>query len=248
MKEPVKWGRVISAGLFALVAIGGATAIEYLTHMPPKNTSAGATASAQVSASGSIVPANGVTAAISQDAVSQYLSAADQNGNISTDDATRITAGVVQQYVSAPQVVPVVALADLNVSASDSLDTYQQLFVLIMDQSTRVPEYEVDAFARVVTNGTDATSTAELQGDADLYKRIAAALLVMQVPTALAPEHLEVVKSVGALAHAVEEMGDWNGDPIQALVDVDTFNKSAAYVKSSVSDLASAVASAQKKT
>ena len=70
----------------------------------------------------------------------------------------------------------------------------------------------------------------------------------MEVPKAVATEHLEVVKSVGALARAVENMAKWKGDPIEALSDVDTFNKAKSYTEGSVDTLLLAVMAFQNKT
>jgi hypothetical protein len=59
---------------------------------------------------------------------------------------------------------------------------------------------------------------------------------------------LEAVKSVGALAKAVENMAEWQGDPIEALSEMDTFNKAEDYVEASVSNLADAIETLKKKS
>jgi len=115
-----------------------------------------------------------------------------------------------------------------------------QLLAVILAQGGRVKEYEMNVFARTVGDQVT-TGTPELAADAALYDEIAASLLIMDTPPAVAPQHLEVVKSVGALAKATALLATWNGDPIQGLADVDAFDKAEAYVTNSVNDLLATV-------
>lgn len=250
METRSRWGIVYVAVAFAVVAIVVALSINYFEKKAQaaeaiaisKNFIAGGTLSSTVSAS-STPQEPPVSEALSQDLYTQYSSLAS-NGQFSAKDESDMLAGLVKSHVANQNVVPYITETDLNIAATSSPDTYMKLLAVILTQSDAVKEYELNVFTRTVENGTT-TGTPELQADADLYQRIAAALLVMEVPAALADKHLEVVKSVGALSKAVANMGSWSGDPIEAMTDVDTFNKSLAYVQTSV-DAVTAAAQAME--
>ena len=146
---------------------------------------------------------------------------------------------MVEKNVQPIAVVPNISLTDLNVKPNAPVATYLELLSVIIGQSSQVKQYEVDVFSQTVSNNVT-TGTPTLAEDAALYRRIAAALLIMEVPQSLASQHLELVKSVGALGNAVADMPAWKGDPIQALEYIDAFNKAESYVQNSVDTLLAA--------
>jgi hypothetical protein len=245
MKSRNKWGGVIWAGVFAAFAIGLSVLSYSSTH--------GKGGNALIPAGSSGSPADmqplstPLTSAISADLYSNYAALSSQNGSVTPEERDAMLAELVKKHVANPQVVPNISLADLNVQNSASLDAYAKLLGIILNQSSQVKEYELAVFTKTITAG-NANGTPALALSADLYTRIAAALLVMEVPRALAPQHLEAVKSVGALAKAVENMAEWQGDPIEALSEMDTFNKAEDYVEASVSNLADAIETLKKKS
>ncbi len=252
MEAQNKWGMVVFAGIFAVCVVGIALVMSYLGHIsggggiqPVSETfnSTWQTVSSVVATSSVEAP---VSVVLSAETYAGYQNLA-QNGTFTAAERDQMLADVVKQTVSSPAVVPNISLIDLNTSDNVSVDTYAQLLAVIMNQSSQVKNYELGVFTQTVTNA-DTNGTPELQNDADLYKRIAAALLVMPVPTKLAPQHLEVVKSIGALAKSVDIMAKWKGDPIEALADIDAFNKSESYAQTSLNTLFTSAAQLQKKT
>lgn len=252
METRKRWGIVHVAVIFALLTIGTAAATFYFEK---KEKNATIIAIAQHFGSGQGLsntvgsapgPGASLSDALSNDLNTQYGTLL-QKGTFTSAERDQMLSDLANKYVSDPAVVPVISLTDLNVQASTSLSSYIQLLAVILSQSGQVKEYELDVFANTVQSRTT-TGTPKLIADADLYQHIAAAILAMEVPAAVAPQHLEVVKSVGALSKAVALMGSWNGDPIEGLIYVDTFNKAQAYSQSSINTLIAAVQKLQQKT
>lgn len=248
MESQKNWGMVVVAGLFAVAVIGFAS-LHYIDSKNQKTKNLGSTKGLLADWRGiSDTPTTTAptSQAISKDLYTSYGTLI-KDGEFTAADRDRMLEELVSRHVTNPAVVPNVTLAHLNVSSTASVDTYTKLFAVIMSRSMLVKEYELNVFARTV--GTqNVKGTPELQETATLYRNIAAALLVMEVPPSLATKHLEAIKSVGALAKAVENMATWKGDPIDALAEIDTFNKAEAYVQNSVNDLLVTVTTLQKKT
>lgn len=242
MESRRSWGIVYVAGAFALIVIGGAYLV---SHNPLRRTVVIGLAdgSAAVQGTGS---AAAPSQALSQDLYAGYLNLTQQ-GSFTSAERDQMLAGIVKKDVNPENVVPAVTLANLNIASTTTPDRYLALLAVILNQASIVKRYELAVFTDNVSAGVK-TGSPELAADADLYKRIAIAILIMQVPPALAPQHLEVVKSVGALAHAVSNMAEWNGDPIQALAEADTFNKAEQYVAASVDNVLVAGEAAMKKS
>lgn len=246
METQNKWGGAFWAVIFAVVVIGGSSAYSFL-HQPKRITviPGGETMTGWQSVSSTVTQSsdNSLTGSLSEDLYAKLA----ENTNYSARERDVIIASLVKERVVSPAIVPNINLVDLNISDTASLDTYSKLLVVILSQANQVKKYEVTVFTQSVMND-NIYGTPALQSTADLYKRIGASLLIMEVPKALATEHLEVVKSVGALARAVENMAKWKGDPIEALSDVDTFNKAKSYTEGSVDTLLLAVMAFQNKT
>lgn len=249
MESQKRWGMVVWAGLFAVMAIGTAVATHYFEN---KKNNPDIVASGNVADWKSVsnfVNADGSNAAlssgqISKDLYSSYLALA-QKGQFTAAEKDKMISDLVERHVSNPAVVPNITVSNLNVQTGVSVTKYAELFAVIMSQASKAKQYELDLFTHTVAL-RNANGTPALQESANLYLRIAAALLVMEVPPEVATEHLEVVKSVGALGRVVDVMANWHGDPIQALEEVDTFNKTENYVSASVDTLVSKIITLQK--
>jgi hypothetical protein len=245
------WGIVYVAAGFAVVAIVAALTTAYLEKQHRDAQVTAVTKSLADWRSVSDVPTTTPPAPladnVSADLFKAYGTLVDQ-GSFTASERDNLVAGIVEKNVSPQVIVPNISLADLTIKEGAPVDTYLKLLTVILSQSSQVKEYEITVFTRTVSNGTT-TGTPELQSDALLYQRIAAAIILMDVPPALAKEHLEVAKSVGALAKATADMAAWKGDPIEALSDADAFNKAESYVETSVNNLlAAAKPLLQKKT
>lgn len=133
-----------------------------------------------------------------------------------------------------------ISLANLTVSKDMSVAGYASLVSMILQQSAQVKEYEPVTFGRLI-QAPNETGRMQLQNTAGLYKKIQRALILVQVPPALADEHLALVKGVGSLARAVELMGTWDGDYLDALAVSDAFKMSQDETYTSADALFSAV-------
>lgn len=245
METQNKWGGAFWAVIFAVVVIGGSS-VYYFLHQPKKMAilPGGEVLANWQSVSSTVATSseNGLTGALSHDLYAKLA----ENITYTARERDVIIASLVKQRVVNPAVVPNINLVDLNISDTASVDTYTKLLVVILSQANQVKNYEVTVFTQTVVND-NFYGTPALQSTADVYKKIGASLLLMEVPKSLAKEHLEVVKSVGALARAVDNMATWKGDPIEALSAVDTFNKAKSYTEGSVDTLLLAITALQNK-
>lgn len=235
------------AAIFALLCVGGGIFIHYSAGKTKGAATPPATSpvsSWQGIASTSTAPAPTLSQTLSGNLYAQYMNLAGQ-GTFTAAERDQMLASLAKNNVTEPAIVPDIGLGDLSIVATTSLDSYMQLLAVVLAQGGQVKEYELNVFARTLQNQVT-SGTPELAADADLYQRIAAAALVMDVPASVAPQHLEIVKSVGALSKAVSLLATWNGDPIEGLTYVDAFNKAQAYVTNSVNALLAAVQKLQK--
>jgi len=237
MESRNSWGVVYVAAVFAVVIVGGALAVRLFGggHTAP---AAANSANGQLAAAPS-QPASGLSQTLSQDLYTGYANLAQQ-GTPTAAEQQQLVANVIAKDVQPQNVVPNLAQSQLNVVATASLQNYISLVAVILNQSSQIREDESYVFANTVQNNVTG-GTPALMADANLYSRMAAALLVMPVPPTVAPQHLEMVKSVAALGNAIKNMGQWKGDPAEALTEVDTFNKARAYAENSASALTAAV-------
>jgi len=253
MKSRGSWGIVYVAVIFALIAVGVASGTYYFEKKAKQNAivSVAKTVSdwhglSDIASSSASSDSSSVSQAVSEDLYTQYANLTAQ-GTFTTKERDQMLADIAAGHVSEPPIVPNISLTDLNLQATTSLSSYLQLVAVILAQSGRVKEYELNVFARSVENNVT-SGTQELADDAALYQEIGTALLIMDTPPAVAPQHLELVKSVGALAKATALLATWNGDPINGLVYVDAFNKAEAYVTASVNAVVATVQKLQQSS
>ncbi|TAJ13904.1 hypothetical protein EPO56_02840 [Patescibacteria group bacterium] len=252
MESRKQWGMVFWAGLFALIAIGTALTTSYFENTVKNDpvVRASSDSDAWKAVSDYVASQEGFVApntdSISKDLYSNYLALASR-GSFSSAELDGMVAAIVEKNTTAPAVVPVITIQNLNLQQNTSLDTYGKLFSVILSKSSEAQKYELEVFTRTVGQN-NANGTPVLTQNSELYARIAAALLVMETPPSIASEHLEVVKSIGALARVVDQMGRWKGDPIQALQIVDTFNKTERYVEASIDAWITKITALEKKS
>lgn len=251
MESRKQWGMVFWAGFFALAAIGTALTTSYFENRVQSTPviRAGSDSGTWKAVSDYAASRNDQRApstdAISKDLYSNYLALASR-GSFSSAELDGMVAAIVEKNTATPAIVPTITIQNLNLQQNTSLDTYEKLFSVILSTSSEAQKYELEIFTRTVGQN-NASGTPTLTQNAELYARIAAALLIMETPPSIATEHLEVVKSIGALARVVDQMGRWKGDPIQALQIVDTFNKTERYVGASIDAWVTKITVLEKK-
>ena len=186
------------------------------------------------------------TETLARDLYVEYAKLAEK-GTFTADERDQVFAEVIKRDITPPDLTQSLVLSDIKIKADTTVDTYTALVTVILRESTRVKEYELATFARAV-NENNFSGTPALKDAATLYAYIAKALLEVEVPPELASEHLATVKSVGALAYAVSLMGNWKGDPLDALSYMDAFNRAEADVTKNVEALFASAAALLKKT
>jgi hypothetical protein len=185
------------------------------------------------------------TGSLTQDLLQKYT--ALRNGNtFTTEDLDAVAQKLVNTHVQIPNVADTVSLNELNIIATSSAETYTQLLLIILRQSTQIKEHELTTFRRTV-EAKQYGGNAALTADAVLYKKIQDALIKIDVPSQVSIEHLSVVNSIGSLANIVTLMSVWSGDPLTGIVYVDTFNKAESDVSQSVATLLTRIGSLMKK-
>ena len=251
MEARNRWGVVYVAVLFAVIAIGTALTTHWVEG---EKGVGGIVASAKslvgwqsVSSVPGAEPATPAADTLSNDLYSGYLGIA-QDGIVTAAEKNQLLAGIVEKDIQPQNVVPPLTKGQLNIVATTSVDNYISLVALILNESAKIKKDESYLFANTVQNDIT-TGTPALINAANLYERIATALFIMEVPPAVATEHLELVKSTAAMSNVIRNMGTWRGDTVEALADIDTFNKARAYADNSATVLAAAVQNlqAQKK-
>ena len=176
---------------------------------------------------------------VNDDLFKGYLALASQE-SFSKNEYTSVLKAAYDNNVHELDLSQNITAKDLTVSKDMPVAAYASLVSMLLQESLAVKEYEPVTFGRLIQGGSQ-TGRTGLQNTAGLYKKIQRALILVQVPPELVDEHLAVVKNIGSLARAVELMGAWNGDYLDALTISDAFKKSQSGTNASVSDLYSAV-------
>lgn len=125
---------------------------------------------------------------------------------------------------------------DLSVEADVSVAAYEGAVSHAFREALDVREYELNVFARAVSSN----SSAELQKllvTAAIYEHIRDTLIKLEVPEKAADDHLRVVNELSAVASAVRGLGEWSGDPLDALALVNTFSEKERRFTAAVSEL-----------
>ena len=186
------------------------------------------------------------TETLARDLYADYTKLTEK-GTFTADERDEVFAGIIKRDIVPLDLGQNLTIADMKIKAGAPVDAYTALITVIFRESTRVREYELATFARAVNTDTF-SGTPALKDAATLYAYIAKALLEVEVPPELAHEHLAATKSVGALAYAVSLMGNWKGDPLDALSYIDAFNRAETESQKSVNELFSLAAELLKKS
>ena len=232
METQNRWGIVLLAGVFSLLAIGVAGATYFFENRPEKpgvvailssaDSAREADTPADWKASVAQLTSSSPSGLSATDALGLKLAEEYANTERSADEREQALSRLIAEYIPAVSPEATVSLSDLSITSDAALDVYAELTLLILRESGRVREYELVSFSRAVREQNDA-GIPELKETAAIYKRIKQALVLVEVPPSVAREHLAVVNSVGSLATTVSLMGRWTGDPITGLSYLDSF-------------------------
>lgn len=185
-----------------------------------------------------------VTQGISQELVATYFALKSEN-KLGTQEAADSIQNLITRNVAVIEPKDTYTPASLRVTTV-TLDDYAGSLGDAMQKSSKVREYELVTFARTV--GLEIkTGTPELRAAAATYRLIEKDLLTAPVPQALAPTHLELLKSVAYLAQTTELMAGWTGDPIDGLAYVDGFVKAEKRTRTALNALFAAMIEFGKK-
>ena len=186
------------------------------------------------------------TEAVSQELVATYIALKSENKLGTEEAATRIQELIVRN-VSAVEPSDTYTLASIKATASVTLEDYAGSIGEAMQKSSLVNEYELTTFAR--TAGLNITTgSPELALAASIYRGIEKELLSAPVPTAIAPQHLELIKSIAFLAQVTERMAGWSGDPIDGLAYIDGFVTAEKRSRAALDALFEAMIELEKKS
>lgn len=122
-----------------------------------------------------------------------------------------------------PKLEENIAVTDLRVTEGMSMQLYAQIVYEILRESTAVRQSELGMFRKTIA-AQNYSGTPGLIAAAKTYKEIEAALIAMQVPPAVAAEHVRLVNATGTLANIVGAMGAWSGDPFAGLAYTEAFS------------------------
>lgn len=240
MKTRNSWGIVYVSVFIGLLIIASAYGAYRFEQTPEGNViGSGTSANGKDVGVSPGTSSTTISSTMAQDLYSGYLNLTQQ-GTFTAQQQTQMLSSIVSKDVPPENVVPQLSVSNLNVVPNTPIQNYISLVALILNQSTQIKQDDSYVFSNTVQDQIT-TGTPTLIQDANVYQRIAAALLVMPVPPSVENEHLELVKSIGGLSNSVRNMGTWSGDPIEALTEVDTYNKVKAYVENSSNALLAAV-------
>jgi hypothetical protein len=185
------------------------------------------------------------TQGVSQELVATYFALKSEN-KLGTKEAGDSIQQLITRNIASIEPRDAYTTTSLRIG-NVSLDDYAGSLGDAMQKSSMVREYELVTFARTV--GLEVTTgTPELRVAASIYNTIERSLLAAPVPAALAPAHLELIKSVAYLAQITELMAGWTGDPIDGLAYVDGFVKAEKRSRTALNSLFAAMIEFGKKS
>jgi hypothetical protein len=160
------------------------------------------------------------TEALARELFASYADA-KQGGTLDMDKINAAIEEAVTRQTDIASAPKAYTLAQLSVHADVPVVAYEGALMLALKDAEKVTEYELSTFERVIKGSK--TDLARLKAAADVYAAIAEKLAVLQVPTALATNHLGALNSLSALSSATRDLSHWTGDPLDALVLVNNF-------------------------
>lgn len=149
---------------------------------------------------------------------------ARQDGSLNKDEIGDTIATIVERYAAESSSAKRYILTDIQIENDVNLDAYAGSVTKALKDAGQVREYELSIFARAIEKESE-EELQKLAETAKIYTTIKNKLLALEVPGDVAPEHLAFVNSMEGLAHEIQRMSQWGGDPLDALVLVGTYGE-----------------------
>lgn len=162
------------------------------------------------------------------------------NQSSTSADSYAIALKSITDKVQVPDLTEKIPYTALRIGTSTDVTLYGQIVVGILQKSLDVRRDELVVFKHTIED-RNYLGTPELKQDATVYKSIEAALLAIQVPQAVATEHLALINAVGTLANVVSAMGNWGGDPVAGLAYMDALLKTQSRSRGAMNNLFDAI-------
>lgn len=162
------------------------------------------------------------TDALARELFTSYA-AARQGGSLDTATLNTALEEIVDRRTAVEKTYTPYTLADVQTQSSVSVHTYARSLNSALAEANTIREYELNVFARAVDNNGGA-ELQKLKATATIYRSIQQKLLTTNVPDDLVHQHLAFINSLGLLAYEIEQLSNWNGDPLDALVLVGTYS------------------------
>ena len=168
-------------------------------------------------------------------------------GAFNAKKAAAAAADIAAHQVAATPPTKVYTLANVVLQKPAVGRDYENALKATMLQANAVREYELSTFSRAVHNN-DTADLARLRADAAVYSALAEALIKVPVPQSLAEEHVAAVNAIAEIAAADDALGNWTGDPLDALRLVNSFVAAEGSVTDTLQTLYASVATLEKRT
>lgn len=159
-----------------------------------------------------------------------------QDGILDISEANSAVSEVLGRNIAAQAPATTYDLSDLSIESDVSVSAYETALATTFRKMTEIREYELVTFGRAVES-EDFAELEKLNHAAAVYTEVVADILAMEVPTALASQHLEVVNSLSALGGATGALTTWSGDPLYGLDLINNFVEAENTFASHISTL-----------
>lgn len=173
--------------------------------------------------------------------------AARQGGTLDASKANALIAQTVAHNGNITSVPKTYTMGQMAVTDGLAVGVYAGALTLALKDASRVSEYELTTFSRVI-KGSTTGDIERLMAASQVYSAIADKLAAMPVPPTLATNHLAAVNALSALASASKDLARWNGDPLDALSLVNNFVKADDTFSGNLMALYTEVRALQKKS
>ena len=175
------------------------------------------------------------TEAVARELFAGYAGAR-QGGALDRNQIENSIEDIVGRRLGDASRAPQFTLADIKTENDVTVDAYAGSVSRALKEADTVREYELSVFARAVEKNRD-IELEKLKATVSVYTSIQRALLALEVPPDIVNEHLAFVNSVASLAHEVERLSTWSGDPFDALVLVGDYSDAENEMVARLNDL-----------
>lgn len=159
-----------------------------------------------------------------------------EDGSVSAGEAEDALAELAAKRIGAFPAPRTYTAQSLTVRSGIAIAAYERDVASAFTEANAVREYELNIFARAMSENR-ASELARLASIARTYEATTAALVRMPIPEEVVREHLALVNSMSAIAAAVQRLGAWGGDPVDALVLVGAFADAEESLRKSIENL-----------